>query len=281
MHARLVVLFIVSLTPVFNGAALSGPILKGGSDAPWGAFPSAAFIRTPFLSFCGAAVVHPDFVLTLAQCVYDEEQLIPIQPNQIEVIAGDRNIVSVSIERQERNVLEVIIHPNYTAYNHQNDIALLKLDRPLEMPSNTVETIVRRHRIVPDGSICELPGWSMERVSSSSLTEADQKYTTVKMLDRDICNQANIHAGRVRESMVCGGNLLSSTNAVCSGNLGCPLYCEEELTGLLSFGVNCGAPNDPPVFTQQSTVRETREDRTRKHLLFTTANGSVMDRISN
>lgn len=50
--------------------------------------------------------------------------------------------------------------------------------------------------------------------------------------------------------MICGGNLYQNANAPCSGNLGSPLYCDEELTGLLSFGVNCGIANDPPVFTQ-------------------------------
>lgn len=50
--------------------------------------------------------------------------------------------------------------------------------------------------------------------------------------------------------MICGGNLYQNANAPCSGNLGSPLYCDDELIGLLSFGVNCGIANDPPVFTQ-------------------------------
>lgn len=82
------------------------------------------------------------------------------------------------------------------------------------------------------------------------MVQTVQKYLSVDILDRDACNEVDAHGGRVRENMICAGNLYQNSNAACSGNLGSPLYCDDQLTGLLSFGTNCGLANDPPVFTQ-------------------------------
>lgn len=53
--------------------------------------------------------------------------------------------------------------------------------------------------------------------------------------------------------MICGGTL-AATPSVCTGNLGGGLFCPVsntwELTGVLSFGIGCGAINNPGVYTQ-------------------------------
>ncbi|XP_029710179.1 trypsin-2 [Aedes albopictus] len=230
------------------GADLPDPLLVGGTESTWGSFPSAAFIRTPTLSFCGAAVIHPEFVLTLAQCVLNGTATH--LPEHVEIIAGDLNVFPQSVERQTRSGREIIVHRNFTAFNLRNDIALVRVDRAFKLPSNTVELAVRRKRITPSEEVCLLPGWNIQRTTTSGKIESGQKYLSVEILDRDMCNEAHIHEGRVRESMLCGGNLFQSSNAACSGNLGCPLYCGEQLVGLMSFGANCGLANDPPVFSQ-------------------------------
>ncbi|XP_001651955.2 trypsin-2 isoform X2 [Aedes aegypti] len=227
---------------------LPDPLLVGGTESRWGSFPSAAFIRTPTSSYCGAAVIHPEFVLTIAQCVFDSSSTH--LPAHVEVIAGDLNMFPVSVERQTRTALEIIAHHNFTSFNLNNDIALLRVDQPFTIPSNTVELAVRRKRIVPDEAECLLPGWGIQRATTAGFIESRQKYLTVEILNRDKCNEPHIHQGHVRESMLCGGNLFQSSNAACSGNLGSPLYCDGQLAGLLSFGTNCGLADDPPVFSQ-------------------------------
>jgi trypsin len=53
-----------------------------------------------------------------------------------------------------------------------------------------------------------------------------------------------MHRERVLESMICAGNTAASPTAPCNGNLGGGLYClvggVNQLTGTLSFGLNCG-----------------------------------------
>ncbi|XP_062542396.1 trypsin-2-like [Armigeres subalbatus] len=242
------VIFIGAVISLSVSTAFEDPLLVGGTESSWGRFPSAAFITTPTLSYCGAAVIHPEFVLTLAQCVLDRNGTH--LPAHVEVIAGDLNIYPESVDRQTRGVVELIVHQNFTEFNLRNDIALLRLDRKFELPSNTVDVAIRRKRIVPNEASCQLPGWGIQRTTTDGKIVSVQKYLEVEILDRDLCNEAYIHEGRVRESMLCGGNLFQSTNAACSGNLGSPLYCDDQLTGVMSYGVNCGLANDPPVFSQ-------------------------------
>lgn len=154
---------ILLLYPLALNAKLLEPILVGGSTSPWGTFPSAAFLTTSTLRYCGAAVIHPEFVLTLAQCVHDVEKLRLLNTTEIEIIAGDINIVPSSYDRQTRDVREVIVHPNYTVHNHRNDLALVRVGRPFQLPSNTVDVVQCRRRIVPNGAYCVMPGWGLQR----------------------------------------------------------------------------------------------------------------------
>lgn len=62
------------------------------------------------------------------------------------------------------------------------------------------------------------------------------------------CNAANVHANRVLGNHICAGSIVASAAAPCTGNIGSGLYCNNELTGILSFGTSCGAANNPGVY---------------------------------
>lgn len=64
------------------------------------------------------------------------------------------------------------------------------------------------------------------------------------------CNAANVHANRVLNVHICAGSIAATNPAsgACGGNIGSGLYCNNELTGLLSFGTSCGAINNPGVY---------------------------------
>lgn len=79
-----------------------------------------------------------------------------------------------------------------------------------------------------------------------------QQSVALPLLNRDQCNGAAIHAGRVLETMVCAGGLANNAaQAICNGNLGGGLFCNDELVGILSLSTGCAANQiRPPVFTQ-------------------------------
>lgn len=70
------------------------------------------------------------------------------------------------------------------------------------------------------------------------------------VLNRDtVCNR--LQNGRVTELMLCArGN--NNNQGVCLPNRGSGLYCNNLLTGVLSFGFGCGTSAEPGVYVQVS-----------------------------
>lgn len=226
------------------------PRLIGGTNAPWGQFPSAVSINTTFNVHCGGAVVDRQHVLTAAQCVFNANQRL-IDPYWITVRAGDIALAPVGARRQTRKVSHIFVHPQFNIRTLENDVAVLRLDRPYDLPSNTINLANRTRRIVPNGANCQFAGWGATTAALNAPVNVLQRFLPMTVNDRDMCNQANMHAGRMLESHLCAGNTGGSNNAApCNGNAGTGLYCERALVGTLSFGLNCGAANNPPVFTQ-------------------------------
>lgn len=86
--------------------------------------------------FCTATLVSPTQVLTAAHCVYDPATLQPQPADDMTFRAGLRH----GQEEARRGVRRMVIHPDYrygatpTADSVATDLALLELDRPLDLP---------------------------------------------------------------------------------------------------------------------------------------------------
>lgn len=66
------------------------------------------------------------------------------------------------------------------------------------------------------------------------------------------CNVDTLHAGTVRESMLCVGldMPLVSTPTICDSTRGAGLLCQGRFVGVASFGFGCGSSSLPGVYTQ-------------------------------
>ncbi|XP_055525138.1 transmembrane protease serine 11D-like [Wyeomyia smithii] len=241
---------VLAIVGVSLGETIPEARMMGGTNAAWGQFGSAVSITTPFLLHCGGVIYHPQHVLTSAQCVLNAQNRL-IDPYWLSIIAGDIALSPIGARRQTRRVTQIYVHPQFNVFTRENDVALLRLDAPFVLPSNTIDFARRTNRTIPTGTACQLAGWGASSTGTPATVNVLQRFLPIAVNDRDICNNPAMHAGRVLESMICAGNTATSTGAApCTGNLGTGLYCNRQLVGILSFGLNCGAANDPPVFTQ-------------------------------
>ncbi|KXJ72009.1 trypsin-like [Aedes albopictus] len=222
----------------------------GSTDASFGQFPAAAYIVSPERQICGATVLNENHVLTLAQCVLNGTHNT-INPRLVRVHAGVLNLGLVSASRQTRLGDVIYVHPNFKAHSLENDIAVIRVQEPFIFPSNEVEPALRRTRIVANGHSCLLAGWGAIVAGPVQDVNALQRYMALTINDRDMCSSLRREMP-VFENMICAGNMDNAPNgpAPCQGSLGSGLYCDGDLTGLLSFGINCGSLGNPPTFTQ-------------------------------
>ncbi|CAB1333998.1 unnamed protein product, partial [Coregonus sp. 'balchen'] len=94
--------------------------------------------------FCGGSLVNENWVVSAAHCY----------KSRVEVRLGEHNIKVTEGSEQFISSSSVIRHPNYSSYNIDNDIMLIKLSKPATLNSyvqpvalpSTVPPLAHVHR---------------------------------------------------------------------------------------------------------------------------------------
>lgn len=122
------------------------------------------------------------------------------------------------------------------------------------------------------GKKCVVSGWGVTKYRNSELSDKLQQ-TEVTILNVDTCN--NNYKGGIHRGMICAGEwaggkdacqvifayILFSANKLkffflcLQGDSGGPLVCNQKLTGVVSWGVECGSKDLPGVYTDVALYR--------------------------
>ncbi len=192
---------------------------------------------------CGGSLVDEQWVLTAAHCVYNQSTSQPYDPALFDVRVGSNDRTSGG---STARVTEVHVHPDYwnTPNDRQSDVALLKLDQPVDQEP----LIIGDEEAEPRDRIRVL-GWGITAVGQ---TEAP---VHLNQLDTRVIDDAQCVIGGIydlTEGDLCVDDKKNPATGSCSGDSGTPAVRWEdghwELVALESRSVNgCGvSPNVMP-----------------------------------
>ena len=255
LAAVLLCLGLASAVP----AAADGPTARGavvgGEDAPRGAYPWIVALSRG----CGGTLIAPDRILTAGHCVED----LRVTDLRAYVGAHTRRAGGYRYDGLEVDPVDIATHPGYRsleAGGPASDSAIIRLAAPVQgVP--LVPLAGPSDAVPAGGAEATVIGWGVTRTDlrRAPLAHALRQGGLRVLSDRS-CNRVYGDGGSFRASvMLCARsrNALRRPNtSPCIGDSGGPLVRGGVQIGIVSFGISCGALNEPTVFSRVAGMRE-------------------------
>ncbi|RKT84654.1 Trypsin [Saccharopolyspora antimicrobica] len=238
------------------GAALVGASTAGTAGAVVGggpadeAYPFMASLQIPGEPrfHCGATLIDEEWLLTAAHCVDSFEA------GQLTTRIGSPDRTSGG---EERRIAEKIVHPDHRKeFLAQYDFALLKLDRPVDLP-----TVAIAESAQPPGKDVRAIGWGRE-CSEFDCGETPVYPRLLKQFDSEVGADSECHKtdGSVDTCVRAIGGA-----SVCSGDSGGPALIRNSVGRWEQIGITsrfggaepeqvCG--DEPDIFADPVAVRD-------------------------
>ncbi|CAF0836229.1 unnamed protein product [Adineta steineri] len=215
---------------------------------PWGWIGS---LRKDGFHQCGATLISPMHAITAAHCVKYVRSL-----SSLSLMFGITNLTDIG---ELRKIVQMYIHPSYDQTSSANDLAILRLDSPINLIDSNVSRICLPSSYEFDLSLAEYPpvasdlvaiGWGVTE-PFSRIPSPVLRQVTVQAISRNDQSCANT----INDDTVqfCAGSPEGGKDT-CQGDSGGPLMLFKDrrwqLVGITSYGDICGSPEHPGVYTR-------------------------------
>lgn len=238
-------ILLFALISVILGVSAQNRIVGGDRVTNRKQYPYQISLRLSGQHICGGTIYKPRIVITAAHC------LKGMKASQLEVVAGDLNLRNPTSHTQRIQAEGIYIHENYSDVV-LNDVGVIKLKK-----SFTYDDYVRNITIwnetlsgspTAPGVNCVVSGWGATQYEGSVVS--DLRYVNINVFTGVRCS--SIYGNNFQSpGMICAGDFSESKDS-CSGDSGGPLVCNGQLYGIVSWGVDCGKPHFPGVYTNAS-----------------------------
>ena len=222
--------------PFFTGVKKELSKIIGGTDATIADFPWQVYYESGNF-MCGGSIISGNWIITAAHCTEnDDGSAIPV--SEMFVKAGATNPYSVN-EGKRYQVSEVIINENYNTRTLANDVALLRLKDPVDVPNARPIKLVTaddaREGATDPGVISWVTGWGLTDLSPDVLPYILQK-VQLPIVSRE---QASTVWRSIPDNFIMAGYRDAARDA-CNGDSGGPMVVpvsgEYRLAGITSWG---------------------------------------------
>ncbi|XP_074084895.1 coagulation factor XI-like isoform X1 [Macrotis lagotis] len=226
---------------------IRGKIVGGTNSVPaeW-PWQVSLHVTSPFQKhLCGGSIIGKQWILTAAHC------LEGLEAATLHVYAGFLNQSEIHGNTPFFRIQEIIIHEKYEMAQHGYDIALLKVEDPINF------TTLQQPICLPykgDGKMkytdCWVTGWGYTK-ERGKVQDTLQK-TSIPLITNEDC-QMRYREHKITNQMICGGYREGGKDT-CKGDSGGPLSCQNNgiwhLVGITSWGEGCARPGHPGVYTK-------------------------------
>ncbi|XP_050097034.1 uncharacterized protein LOC126578481 [Anopheles aquasalis] len=237
---------------------IKNPVYIDG-DSEFGEYPWQVAIlkKDPKESVyvCGGTLIDNLYIITAAHCVktYNGFDL------RVRLGEWDVNHDVEFYPYIERDVISVQVHPEYYAGTLDNDLAILKMDRPVDLTSapHIAPACLPDKQTDFSGQRCWTTGWGKDAFGDYGKYQNILKEVDVPIVNHYQC-QNQLRQTRLGFSynlnpgFLCAGG--EEGKDACKGDGGGPLVCERngvwQVVGVVSWGIGCGQANVPGVYVK-------------------------------
>ncbi|KAM6932150.1 transmembrane protease serine 2-like [Lycodopsis pacificus] len=228
------------------GSGVNSSRASGGQLASPGAWPWQVSLQVAGSHRCGGAVISPYWIVTAAHCVARASS-----PEDWAAYAGIVDPLG-TLFTPAYSVSRVIAHEGFNWVTRRNDIALMRLSKPLHI---TASGDIRPVCLPNVGVNITDPqtGW-VTRFSRTGNGDSGSPHLTeaqVSLINTADCNKSVAHRGRISQDMLCARETEAGAN-VCHTDSGGPLVSLKDgvwwLIGDSIWGERCTEQNKPAVY---------------------------------
>ncbi|KAF8770083.1 Enteropeptidase like protein [Argiope bruennichi] len=228
--------------------------IVGGQSASSGSWPWQVALYKEGDFQCGAVLISDTWLISAGHCFYST-----LNAHWVARLGLLRRGSELSPpSEQVRRVAQIFLHPNYEDKGFINDIALLRLDRPVLFSDYLRPVCLPTAEEDPGlwhGRQCSVVGWGKLYEIGHTFPDSLQE-VRLPVISTEECRKRILFLTmyHITDNMFCAGYERGGRDA-CLGDSGGPLMCQREdgrwiLLGVTSNGDGCGRPGRPGVYTK-------------------------------